>query len=60
MDNIGSALEQLHAQCEKECSGKSTKECNDYYLSEYKETRDALFNAVSVIANRLYELNEIK
>lgn len=51
---------RLNEMCANECYGKTTKEANKYFVEEYRETYNALFNALDVVAQRYYELNQIK
>lgn len=51
---------RLNEMCENECYCKTTKEANEYFAEEYRETYEALFNALDVVAQRYYGINQIK
>lgn len=60
IDKIGNISSELFEDCRKETEGKSTYESNVYYESEYKATQKLLYEVMSKLAQRNYELNNIK
>lgn len=60
IDKISSVHTELFENCMKETKGKSTSESNIYFESEYEETQELLYNVMSKLAQRNYELNNIK
>lgn len=60
IDKISYVSTELFEDCVKETKGKSTFESNIYYESEYKETQKLLYKVMSKLAQRNYELNNIK
>ena len=60
IDKISHVSTELFEECRKQTEGKSTFESNIYYESEYKETQKLLYNVISKLAQRNYELNNIK
>lgn len=59
INEISAIQHNLSNYCENECNGKTTDKANEYYAKEYRETYEALFNALNVVAQRYYELNKI-
>lgn len=60
IDELGKTSHILFNICENQTNGMTTDKANELYNSNFAETQKALYDAISIIAQRHYELNQIK
>lgn len=59
IDKIRTASHGLFEDCRNHTTGLPTDICNAHYNSDFKGSQDALYKALTILAQRHYELNLI-
>lgn len=60
IDELTKAKNELFDICESQTIGMTTNKANELFNENFSDTQKALYNATSIIAQRYYELNQIK
>lgn len=60
IDEITKVKNEMFEIGQAQTIGMTPSELNEFYKSNHEKTDEALYNAMSIIAQRHYELNQIK
>lgn len=59
IEKITEMTNAIFDDCEKQTAGMRTSQINEYYACKFEKTQEAFYNAMSVLADRHYELQLI-